>query len=135
MEDDYAYLPGSQRDALLISYGNPAQDCLAVQKAIPSVSCLICNKLHPLDEEPLAAALRAHQAIIVVEDHFANTGLFSSLCQFAMERDIHNRLYSLAPKGYTMTVGTNPSFFHALHGMDVAGITQKLIEIGAHSTA
>ena len=119
--------PGTEREILLITYGALAQNCLAVQQADPRVAVLICNCLRPLDEENLAAALSAHRRVIVVEDHFAASGLYGSLCELIVRRRLAVALDSLAPRpGYPLEIGGSAEFFYRQYGLDVAGIRRTL---------
>ncbi len=119
-------LPGEADDTLLVSYGSPAQACIEVQKRDPRVSVLVVNRLRPLDEHVLAEALAPHSRIFVVEDHFPSCGLYGSLCEFAAQNPLRGRLFSLAPRDYTLTVGTSPEFFHRHYGIDPAGILKAI---------
>jgi transketolase len=123
--DDYVHLPGDGK-ILLISYGNLAQECLKVREQRPETAVLICNQLHPLATQPLADLLASHRKIIVVEDHFAITGLFSSVCQFAQEHGLKPSIHSLAPTEYRLDVGKSPAYYHHLLGLDAEGILRTI---------
>ncbi|HEY3798094.1 MAG TPA: transketolase C-terminal domain-containing protein [Caulobacteraceae bacterium] len=124
--DDFVKLPGASSDVLLVSYGTPAQTCLQAQEKDPRLSVLVVNKLRPLDDEAIAAALAPHDQIYVVEDHFPSSGLYGSLCEVIAGHPIKGRLRSLAPRDYTLDVGTSPAFFHQKYGIDLAGLTRAM---------
>jgi transketolase C-terminal domain/subunit len=124
--DDIVKLPGKKDDVLLVSYGTTAQNCLEVQKLDENVSVLIVNKLRPLDPRDVLAALAPHARIFVIEDHFPSAGLYGSLCEFIAEHPVRGRVFSLAPRGYTLDVGQSSDYFYRKYGLDPAGI-QKAI--------
>ena len=118
-------LHGTTDEVLLVSYGNPAQSCLGARNLDPRLSVLVINRLRPLDEERLSEALEPHKRIIVVEDHFPQSGLYGSLCEFVARKPVRGRIESRAPSGYTFEVGTSPDYFHSKCGIDVAGILKS----------
>jgi transketolase len=124
--EDIVKLRGTKDGVLLVSYGTPAQNCIEVQKEMPEVSVLVVNKLRPLDPKTLSEALAPHSRIIVVEDHFASSGLFNSLCEFVSQHPVRGRLSSVAPQTYTLEVGTSPEYFFKMYGLDVAGIRKVI---------
>jgi transketolase len=121
-KDHFVLLPGTRQDVLLVSYGTPAQDCLAAQARDDALALLVVNRLRPLDEEQLAGALRPYKRIVVVEDHFPSTGLYGSLCEVMIRQRVTGRLESLAPRDYTLDVGTSNAYFHRKYGLDVDGV-------------
>lgn len=119
-------LAGGTNDVLLVSYGTPAQACMEARNRDPRLSVLIMNRLRPLDEKVLAEALAPHARIFVVEDHFPSTGLYGSLCEFAAQHPLQGRLLSLAPRDYTLEVGTSSDYFYRKYGIDPAGILRAV---------
>jgi transketolase len=120
--DHFVLLPGSAQDIVLVSYGGPIQDCLDAQKRNPTLAVLAVNRLRPIEAEKLAQALMPHRRVIVVEDHFPSSGLYGSLCEVVARCPIAGRLESLAPRDYTLEVGTSNAYFHRKFGFDVEGI-------------
>jgi len=118
----FVMLPGSRQDTVLVSYGGVVQDCLAAQKRDPSLAVLAVNRLRPIEEEKLAAALKPYRRVIVAEDHFPSSGLYGSLCEIAVRHRLNGRLESLAPRDYTLDVGTSNAYFHHKYGLDADGI-------------
>lgn len=123
---DAVLLPGTQRKDVLVSYGSVAQNCLAYQAEHPEVAVLVLNKLHPLPEGPVLSELDGYERAVIVEDHFAASGLYGSLCQHRLGRPAGPRLISLAPSEYPMDVGASPAYFHRRFGLDPAGIASAL---------
>lgn len=46
-----------------------------------------------------------YSKIIVIEDHFANCGLYSVLSQLLLEHQWHGRLHAISPDDYSLKVG------------------------------
>lgn len=120
--DHMVKLAGEADDVLLVSYGTPAQACMEARRRDPRLSVLVVNRLRPLDEHELFAALEPHRRIFVVEDHFPQSGLYGSLCEFVVRNPVRGRVASLAPRDYTFEVGTSPDYFFKKYGIDVPGI-------------
>jgi transketolase len=125
-EEHMVKLPGEIDDVLLVSYGNPAQACIEVRNRDPRISVLVINRLRPLDENQLSVALGPHKRIIVVEDHFPQSGLYGSLCEFIASNPVQGRIESLAPRGYTFEVGTSSDYFYKKYSIDVCGIIKSI---------
>ena len=106
--DDIIYIEGDKEKPIYVSYGSPSQFIL---KKRPNSSHLIVNKLHPLDQKILTKILQKYHKAVVIEDHFASTGLFSSIAAILVnEKTPH--LVSMAPRKYDFTVGENIGYFH-----------------------
>jgi len=121
-EQDAVLVSGSTTNTLLITYGPVAQHCLKAQQTNPAISVLVLNKLRPIPPEIVLETLAVHSRAFVVEDHFADTGLYSIVCQFVAERSLSIRLSSIAPREYSFDVGTEPEYFHRMHSLDAEGI-------------
>lgn len=117
--DDFVLLKGtSENKKLLVSYGSPAQECLTAQGSNANLSVLIFNKLVPIGSPGLEDILISYDEIVVVEDHFASTGLFGLICEFCITNGIYKKIKSLAPKDYIFEVGRSNSYFHNRFGID-----------------
>lgn len=119
-------LMGSDNEVLLISYGNPLQNCIEARKHDTRVSVLAMNRLHPLDEVELFDTLSIHNRIYVVEDHFGRSGLYGSICEFVARNSIKGKVLSIAPEGYAFEVGTSPEYFYKKYGLDTASILLRI---------
>ncbi len=126
-DDHIVKLAGEANDVLLVSYGTPAHACIEARNRDPRLSVLVINRLRPLDERVLTEALAPHRRIFVVEDHFPNSGLYGSLCEFTAQHSIRGKLVSLAPRDYTLEVGTSSDFFHRKYGIDPTGILKATV--------
>lgn len=127
-EEHMVKLAGENDDVLLVSYGNPAQACLEVRRRNPRISVLVINRLRPLDQRELSDALVPHKRIIVIEDHFPQSGLYGSLCEFIARYPVRGTIESLAPTGYTFDVGTSSEYFYQKYSIDVLGIIKSIGE-------
>jgi transketolase len=117
-EEDMVLVPGTKQSVLLISYGSPAQECIKAQEQNPELSVLVFNKLSPLDKPKLKDILDQYEKLIVIEDHFASSGLYGLLCEFCNAYSIHKKLVSLAPTGYVFDVGRSNDYFHRKFGFN-----------------
>jgi transketolase len=119
-------LNGNSDNTLLVSYGNLAQSCLEVQRLDPRISVLVVNRLRPLDEQVLYEAMIPHKRIVVVEDHFPQSGLYGTLCEFFLRGRLNGRLESIGPHGYSFEVGSTADHFHKELGVDAASLLKFL---------
>jgi transketolase len=127
--EDICYLPGRRPGPLLVSYGSLASECLKAQAARDDLSVLLLNRIHPLDAAAVKSYLCAHPRVLVVEDHFAHSGLYGLLCQLAMQERTGSFIESAAvPFEYTLTVGQSDEFYHRRYGLDMRGILNRIGE-------
>ena len=89
------YLPGEQSGVLLATYGGPAQACLQAQEKSPGLSVMVFNRLRPIDDEAIAAIWSHYDRLVIVEDHAAETGLYSSACQIVAKHRLSLVIESL----------------------------------------
>ena len=73
---------------------------------------LILNKIDPLDLTSLGPLLAApRNRVLVVEDHFGHSGLYSSLCQAVMELGLDCSVESAAPRpAFDLVVGASATY-------------------------
>jgi transketolase len=124
---DAFLVQGKRNNLLLVSYGTPVQDCLAVQQRRDDVSVLILNCLRPLEAFTVLAALRQFPHVITVEDHRPETGLYAQLCRFCMEHRLSIDLQGLGVRpGYPLDIGASANYHHKVCGFDVDGILRAI---------
>lgn len=111
-ESDIVLLEGRNKSKLLISYGSPAQQCIRIKEKYPEVSVLIFNKLIHFDESILKEIFDNYDKLIVIEDHFASSGLYGVLCEFCNFHSINTKIISIAPTDYIFEVGKSSDYFH-----------------------
>lgn len=124
--DPIVHLPGAESSVLLCSYGGPAQACLQAQQRDPRLSVMVFNKLRPVDDQFVAEQLSRYERVIVVEDHFAETGLYSTICQVVAGNRLALALESRAPKEYYFDVGNSQEYFWKKFGGDADSLAQVL---------
>jgi transketolase len=111
-------IQGSTNHTLLISYGTPVQYCLRTLKLNPSLSVAVFNQLHPLDDMQVVSLVKKYMRLIVVEDHFPNSGLYGSICELLTRHHISIPILSAAPIAHSFEVGTSPEYFFSKFGLD-----------------
>jgi transketolase len=121
------YLPAKKAGGpLLVSYGTLASECVKAQAERDDVAVLVMNRIHPVEPADVLAHLKAHDRIMVVEDHFGPTGLYGSLCQLAMERGLKSFIESAAPTDYDLVVGQSSGVYHQRNSLDSTGLLRRL---------
>ncbi len=126
--DHLVKVAGRSGGTLLATYGSAAQACLDAAGREPELSVLIFNRLRPLEDEDLIRAISPHDRVVVVEDHFADSGLYGALCRLVVRHRLNVRVESVAPRGYTLEVGTNPEYFARRFGLDVDALVDRWSE-------
>ena len=124
--DHVVYLPAKCPGVLVASYGSPAQHAIAAANGYDDVSTLVFNRLRPLAWQDVAAAIEAHDDVIVVEDHFPEHGLYGTLVRMCVENGVVRRFRSLAPRDYSPIVGTSSAYYERQWGIDAPGIEQAI---------
>lgn len=114
------YRPGG-RQTLLVSYGGQAHAVIAAKEMHPDFSLLIVNQLRPL--APINSSSASHKRTVIVEDHFAETGLYSSFCQLA-GYVLRSWLHSRAPDRYYREVGDTPEHFWKKYRGDAKSLVE-----------
>ena len=115
------HLPGTQSDTLLATYGGTVRACLQAQQIDPRLSVMVFNRLRPIDDEAVAAIWSRYDRLVVVEDHFAETGLYSTACQILAKHRQPMIIESRAPSEYCFEVGNGPEHFWKKYGIDARG--------------
>lgn len=116
--DAVVHMPGSVHDTLLVTYGGIAQAAIRAQRMNSRLSVMVVNQLRPLDQAQLGAIWSSYARLVVVEDHFAETGLFASVCEIVATQRLDVSIESRAPCRYTMEVGCGPEYFWKRLGAD-----------------
>lgn len=116
-------------EVLVISHGKMVKNAFEAAGLSPSFSVFAMDRLKPLEESCTTDLLNTYKHVVVVEDNF-NSGLYNSLCQFAVEKNIRAcELHSLSPaEHYEERVGDAP-FLEEKHGLtpnQICQFTQSL---------
>jgi transketolase len=78
------------KDTCILSYGPTVKMALDVAARLEnergeSVSVISCHTIKPLDQESVAAALRSHRRVVVMEEHVPHGGLGSRVKELAWD--------------------------------------------------
>lgn len=125
---DICFIPaqGTARH-LVVSYGSLAQEAVKLHGMRDNVAVLVLNKLYPLDEAALAQVLSGYQSVLVLEDHFAYSGLYGELCGLCQRQGVVARLETAAPPSdYRFVVGASAGWFYHAYGMDARSLSARL---------
>jgi len=109
--NDYMCIGKKENDNLLVSYGTLSNQCIELSKKHINTSALILNKLYPLEEIKIFNIIKNYNKLIVIEDHFAHSGIYSQLVEILYKNKINKNIISLAPNEYTLDVGNTPDFY------------------------
>ncbi len=102
------YLIGEPGGTTILTYGGMFEACAWARERATNLSVVMKQKLHPVNELTLPMP---GGRLVVVEDHFADTGLFSSVCRVVAEQRLPIEVVSRAPCGYYRESGDNPLHF------------------------
>ena len=117
-----------ESDVVVITHGNILENIVKGLEGVASVSIFCVNRIKPLPSAQLESLFRRFPTIVVVEDHFAGSGLYNSLCQFAVESGlVGSRLLSLAPKDRYEDRSGDKNYFSEKYGL-ASGQIKKYIE-------
>jgi transketolase len=121
-----------ESDVLIITHGTIIQSIMKALGEPPIASVYCMTKIKPLDKETLAPLLRKYPKIVVIEDHFGGSGLFNSLCQYAVESRITGgRLLSLASLDrYADRIG-DKDYFADLYGLTPEKVRARILDLAA----
>lgn len=122
---DIVHIQGDTTDIALIAYGSTVENCLAAQKLHTALSLIFLNRLVPLPPG-LDTLITQYRRVIVVEDHFSGSGLFSAIAKIIVSQSIKTKIESLAPQTYSFTVGQKPEYFHDLLGISTTAILTRV---------
>ncbi len=118
-------------DVLFISHGKMAQNCYKVAVFNKSFDLFAMDRIKPIDEENTTKLLRKYKKIVIAEDNFKSAGLFNSIAQFAVEKNLRDaKIISLSPREiYDERIGS-AEYFEEKNGISpgkIAEFIQKLI--------
>lgn len=125
--DDFIICEKGKRETLLVCYGGTVSACMQTMQVEKNVSVLICNKLHPLNDEYIADLMHGYDRVVVVEDQFADCGLYGSLTKVWVSQGLQIPLLSIAPeKSYTLDVGSNSEYYAKKWGFNADAILEAI---------
>jgi transketolase len=123
------YIYEVQTPVLVISHGKMVGNAASAHKLSPVFSLYSMDRIKPLDDKVLIELFNRFEKIVVIEDNF-RSGLYNSLCQWAIEHNIQNRqIISIAPEeAYDDIVGSS-NFLEDKHGLSPNKIGARLNQI------
>lgn len=115
--------PGSK--ILLIAHSRMVRNSVEAAKIFPRFSVFAMNRIKPLKADCLSELLKKYDRVVVVEDNF-RSGLFNSICQFMVEKNIKGtNLHFIGPgEGYSECVG-DAAYLEDIHGLS----PQKIVDL------
>lgn len=120
--------PGS--DVLVITHGNILENIVKGLEGVERASIFCMTRLKPLATAQVTQLFHRFRTIVVVEDHFAGSGLYNSLCQFAIENGlVQSRLLSLAPPDVYSDRAGDKSYFAEKYGLSPAQIKKYILNL------
>ena len=116
---------------LAVSHGKMAQNCFKAAQLSPGFAVFAMDRIKPFDEESMVALMKQYKKIVVVEDNFKSAGLFNSIAQFLVEKNIKDvEVISLSPaEVYEDRIGT-AEYFEEKHRLSPGKIATFIREIG-----
>jgi transketolase len=99
-------------DILVVTHGMTLGNCIEAAKATGHFSIYCMNRIKPIDRTEVKGLFEKYKTIIIVEDHFVESGLSNSLKQFFAEmRPVGTTIFSLGPsEDYGKEVGDSDYF-------------------------
>jgi transketolase len=97
---------------LVITYGSGAKEGIKFATT-NNLNFLVIDELGIGSFKILDESCSTYSEIIVVEDHFPNTGMYSYLTQWSNSRNLGIQVKSISPKHYSLSVGFEFSDFLA----------------------
>jgi transketolase len=99
-------------DILVVTHGMTLSNCMEAVKGARRFSIYCMNRIKPIDRTEVEKLFETYKKIVVVEDHFVDSGLSNSLNQlFAQIRPTGTAIFSLGPsEHYEEEVGDSDYF-------------------------
>lgn len=119
VKEDFYFSRKSKKDkTLFISYGNLSKTLLKLNNQNKK-NILLLNKIHPLtDDVTIIQTLKKFRKLIIVEDHFSISGLYSLFCQMKNKYSLKQDILSISPQKYDLKVGRTKEFYLKKNKLD-----------------
>ena len=122
------FIYDTESPVLVISHGKMISNSVSAFNRAPVFSLYAMDRIKPLDDEILNNLFDRFETIIVIEDNF-RSGLYNSLCQWAVETEASRRkIISIAPKDSYDDVLGDSDYLEDRHGLSPAKIVAKVAE-------
>jgi len=114
---------------LVISHGKMVGNAIDAYSQLPNFSIFAMDKIKPLDDSLLVSLFLKYKTIIVIEDNF-RSGLFNSICQWAIEKKAsHTNIFSISPNESYDEIMGDSEFLEDKHGLSVYKINERIKDI------
>ena len=114
---------------LVISHGKMISNALVAHRISPVFSIFAMDRIKPLDHNLLSNLFDQFTTIIVIEDNF-RSGLYNSLCQWAVETEApHRKVISIAPEESYDKIMGNSDYLEDRHGLSPEKINARITKI------
>ena len=115
---DFFYLEGDRVSKILyLSYGNLSKTLFKLHKN-DKKNILLLNKIHPIENKELVEIFKKYEKILVIEDHFPSSGVYSSMCKLKNENELKANIKALSPTTYDFKVGINQDYYLEKNKLD-----------------
>jgi len=123
------FIVETESPVLIISHGKMVGNCLSAYNISAIFSLFAMDRIKPLDDSLLKGLFLRFEVIVIVEDNFSS-GLYNSLCQWAIENNAgHTNIFSISPsESYEEVIGDS-TFLENIHGLTPEKISKKIINI------
>ena len=127
--DPNHYIYETNLPTLVISHGKMVGNAKDAFDQLPQFSIFAMDRIKPLDATLLVSLFEKFETIIVIEDNF-RSGLFNSLCQWAVEeKACHTNIFSISPNESYDEVMGDSQFLEDTHGLSVSKINERIVNI------
>ena len=127
--DPNHYIYETNLPTLVISHGKMVGNAKDAFDQLPQFSIFAMDRIKPLDDTLLVSLFEKFETIIVIEDNF-RSGLFNSLCQWAVEeKACHTNIFSISPNESYDEVMGDSQFLEDTHGLSVSKINERIVNI------
>ena len=129
VESPNHYICEMNLPTLVISHGKMVGNALDAYDQLPMFSIFAMDKIKPLDDTLIVGLFSKFDTIIVIEDNFSS-GLYNSLCQWAVEKKAcHKNIFSISPNESYDEVMGDSEFLEDMHGLSVGKINERVTNI------
>lgn len=126
---DIVEIKNKKKSKLLITYGSTIPIAFETASKNFDISLVILSKLSPINEKKLLNVIKKYSKILILEDHFASTGLYSTICQILIKNNLNTKVESIAPSKYVLTGSKDQRFLMSQSGINYQNIKKKINKI------
>ncbi len=94
----------NSKTKLVVTYGSAAKAGIEYADS-NKLDFIVIDELGIGSFDKLDECAASYNEIIVVEDHFPNTGMYSFVAQWSNERNLKNKVKAISPSEYSLDVG------------------------------